>query len=97
MKLAAALLLLAAPAAAATYALPDETAAFAPGPHLDLVQQNCAACHSADYIGTQPRTMADPHAFWQSEVVKMVKVYGAPIEEADIAPIVDYLAQTYGR
>ena len=37
------------------YKLPDETAAFKPGPNLDVVQNNCTACHSADYIATQPR------------------------------------------
>lgn len=84
-------------AAPLRYTLPDETAAFANGPDLDLVQQNCAACHSADYISTQPRSMKDPHAFWQAEVVKMQKAYGAPIADADVTRIVDYLTQTYGR
>lgn len=94
-------LLLAAPgaglAAPQSYTLPDETATFAPGPNLDVVQQNCAGCHSADYISTQPRPLKDPAAFWQGEVVKMKKVYGAPIEDADVPKIVDYLAQTYGQ
>jgi hypothetical protein len=30
-----------------------------------------------------------------AEVTKMIKVYGAPIEDADVARIVDYLATTY--
>jgi len=42
-------------AAPVSYALPEETAAFKPGPNLEVVQNNCAACHSADYINTQPR------------------------------------------
>lgn len=94
-----ALLLLTAPALAApqSYTLPEETAALLPGPNLDVVQQNCAACHSADYISTQPRSLKDPHAFWQGEVVKMKAVYGAPLEQADIPKIVDYLTQTYGQ
>ncbi|MBS0521458.1 MAG: cytochrome c [Proteobacteria bacterium] len=78
-----------------TYTLPDETAAFAPGPNLDVVQGNCGACHSADYIKTQPRGPAFSKAFWQAEVTKMIKVYGAPIDEKDIPKIVDYLAATY--
>lgn len=92
-------LLLASPVMAApqSYSLPEETAALAAGPNLDTVQQNCAGCHSADYISTQPRPLKDPHAFWQAEVVKMRKVYGAPIEEADIPKIVDYLSTTYGN
>ena len=35
-----------------SYTLPDETAAFKPGPNLEVVQNNCTACHSADYIQT---------------------------------------------
>ena len=35
--------------------LPDETAAFKPGQNLEAVQNNCTACHSADYFTTQPQ------------------------------------------
>ena len=35
-----------------SYQLPEETAAFKPGPNLEVVQNNCTACHSADYIKT---------------------------------------------
>jgi hypothetical protein len=31
----------------------------------------------------------------KAEVTKMIKVYGAPIDEADVGRIVDYLAATY--
>ena len=78
-----------------TYVLPDETAAFKPGPNLETVQGNCGACHSADYILTQPKGPAFKKAFWEAEVTKMIKVYGAPIDEADVPKIVDYLTQTY--
>jgi mono/diheme cytochrome c family protein len=78
-----------------SYALPEETAAFKPGPNLDVVKNNCSACHSADYVNTQPRGAKDKRAFWQAEVTKMIKVYGAPIAEGDVAGIVDYLAATY--
>jgi hypothetical protein len=78
-----------------SYALPAETAAFKPAPNLDVVQNNCSACHSADYINTQPRGARDKRGFWQAEVTKMIKVYGAPIEDADVGKIVDYLATTY--
>jgi mono/diheme cytochrome c family protein len=81
-------------AAPVDYKVPDEVAAFRPGPNLEVVQANCAACHSSDYIATQP-PMKDKKAFWQAEVTKMIKVYGAPIEEADVGKIVDYLAATY--
>ena len=82
-------------AAPVSYALPDETAAFKPGPNLEVVQNNCTDCHSADYINTQPRGPKFKKDFWQAEVTKMIKVYGAPIDDADAAKIVDYLAATY--
>ena len=85
----------AATAAPLNYAVPEETAAFKPGPNLDVVQNNCTACHSADYISTQPRGEKFKRDFWQAEVTKMIKVYGAPVDEADVGKIVDYLASTY--
>ena len=86
-----------APASASpiSYELPPETAAFKPGPNLDVVVNNCSACHSADYIATQPRGPQFKEEFWRAEVNKMIKVYGAPIAEADVAKIVEYLATTY--
>jgi|ERR1700740_3249728 sulfite dehydrogenase (cytochrome) subunit B len=77
------------------YKLPEETAAFALGNNLDVVQANCGGCHSADYIKTQPRGEKFKKNFWQAEVTKMVKIYGAPIDEADVGKIVDYLAESY--
>jgi mono/diheme cytochrome c family protein len=77
------------------YELPDETAAFVPGPNLDVIQNNCTACHSADYIATQPRGPKFKKDFWQAEVNKMIKLYGAPINDADVGKIVDYLATSY--
>jgi mono/diheme cytochrome c family protein len=82
-------------AAPVSYKLPEETAAFKPGPNLDTVQSNCTVCHSADYIQTQPRGPKYKKDFWQAEVTKMVKVYGAPIADADVPKIVEYLAATY--
>jgi hypothetical protein len=78
-----------------SYKLPDETAAFKPGLNLETVQNNCTACHSADYVQFQPRGAKFKEDFWRAEVTKMIKVYGAPIEEADIGKIVDYLTRTY--
>jgi sulfite dehydrogenase (cytochrome) subunit B len=85
----------AANAAPVSYTLPDETAAFKPGPNLEVVQNNCTACHSADYINTQPRGPKFKKDFWQAEVTKMIKVYGAPIDDADTGKIVDYLTATH--
>ena len=93
--IAASLGVVAATAAPVNYALPEETAAFKPGPNLEVVQNNCTACHSADYIKTQPRGEKFKRDFWAAEVTKMIKVYGAPIDDADVGKIVDYLAATY--
>jgi sulfite dehydrogenase (cytochrome) subunit B len=92
---AAALSLGAATAAPISYTLPEETAVLKPGPNLDVVKNNCTACHSVDYIQTQPRGPKFKKDFWQAEVTKMIKVYGAPIDDADVGKIVDYLAATY--
>jgi mono/diheme cytochrome c family protein len=91
----AALSLGAATAAPVSYTLPDETAAFRPGPNLDVAQNNCTGCHSSDYISTQPQGPKYKKDFWQAEVTKMIKLYGAPIDQADVPKIVDYLAATY--
>jgi hypothetical protein len=63
-------------------------------PGLDKVEGNCAACHSLDYI--QMNSPYPNAALWDAEVTKMIKVYGAPIAEADAAAIKDYLAKNYG-
>jgi mono/diheme cytochrome c family protein len=86
--------LAAATAAPIDYKLPEETAALKPGPNLEVAQNNCTACHSADYIKTQPH-MASKKNFWQAEVTKMIKTYGAPIDDADVPKIVEYLSSTY--
>lgn len=78
-----------------TYALPDETAVLRPGPEpgFEAAKNNCVACHSVDYIGTQPPKKGA--AFWDAEVTKMIKVYKAPIDEKDAKAIADYLTQMY--
>jgi sulfite dehydrogenase (cytochrome) subunit B len=84
-----------ADAKTASYRIPRQTATFKPGPNLEVVQNNCTACHSVDYVQTQPRGPKFKEVFWRAEVTKMIKVYGAPIDEADVGKIVDYLTQTY--
>ncbi|MBN9054704.1 MAG: cytochrome c [Rhizobiales bacterium] len=82
-------------AAPRTYELPDETATLKPGTGegYEAAENNCGTCHSADYINYQPPGKGK--AFWETEVHKMIKTYGAPIEEKDAAAIVEYLAETY--
>ena len=78
-----------------SYDLPEETATLKPGPNVEVAQGNCMGCHSVDYIITQPRGPQFKKDFWQAEVTKMIKVYGAPIDEKDVPAIVDYLSTTY--
>lgn len=78
-----------------SYELPQETVELKPGPNVESARNNCTACHSADYIKTQPQGPKFKKDFWQAEVTKMIKVYGAPIDDADVPKIVDYLSQTY--
>jgi mono/diheme cytochrome c family protein len=65
-----------------------------PGPGQDVVDANCGACHSLDYIRTNAPFMTGK--VWEAEVSKMIKVFGAPIEPADAKTIIDYLSKTYG-
>jgi len=76
-----------------SYVLPDETAAFRPGPGVNAAQNKCTSCHSADYINFQPPNKGP--AFWDAEVQKMIKVFHAPIDANDAKSIADYLAKTY--
>jgi mono/diheme cytochrome c family protein len=63
-------------------------------PGLDKVEANCQACHSLDYI---PMNSPFPNAaLWEAEVTKMIKAYGAPIEDADAKAIAEYLKSNYG-
>jgi mono/diheme cytochrome c family protein len=63
-------------------------------PGHEVVENNCAACHSLDY----PRTNAGflDQKGWQAEVEKMIKVFGADISPQDAAAIFEYLAKNYG-
>jgi len=91
------MLAMGAQAAPRSYVLPDETAVLAPGPNLETVQGNCGSCHSSEYISTQPRTFTNPRAFWTAEVTKMQHAYGAHVDDAEVAKIVDYLVAAYGK
>jgi len=61
---------------------------------LDKVEGNCASCHSLDYI--QMNSPFPSAALWDAEVTKMIKAFGAPIDEADAKAIKEYLAKNYG-
>jgi len=66
-----------------------------PGAGGDAVKNNCAACHSLDYI-LMNAGFLDAKA-WDAEVNKMIKAFGAPVDEADAKAIKDYLAANYGK
>ena len=66
-----------------------------PLPGYAKVLANCMACHSAEYAQYQPATAARP--YWDAMVKRMKVVFKAPIDDADMPLIVDYLAKTYGN
>jgi len=79
--------LIALPAAAADVQLKK-------GPGLDKVEANCQACHTLAYI-----PMNSPFlnaAGWSATVTKMIKAFGAPIDDGDAKTIAEYLAKNYG-
>lgn len=65
-----------------------------PGPGSEVAQRSCALCHSTDYIVTQP---PGDLRQWDGVVTKMIKVYGAPLSDADAKTIAEYLARQYGK
>ncbi len=71
--------------------LPGSDRPFPPGPGVDVMGANCAGCHSPGMILNQPSLS---RAAWEAEVKKMINVYKAPVDAADIPAIVAYLAAT---
>lgn len=97
--LAASVLALAALAGAApkNITLPADGVELRPSPlpGFAKAQTNCVACHSADYMLYQPPNAS--RAYWDTMVKRMKAVFKAPIDDADIPAIVDYLTATYGN
>ena len=72
----------------------DQVIKLKQAPGVDKVEGNCQACHTLAYI-----PMNSPFlnaAGWTAEVTKMIKAYGAPVDDADAKAIADYLAKNYG-
>lgn len=79
----------------ASPALADEQVIkLKPGPGLDKVEANCGACHTLAYIPMNSPFLSA--AGWDATVTKMIKAFGAPIEEADAKAIAEYLKKNYG-
>lgn len=89
-----ALALLAATLAVPAFAADEKPVQLKQAPGLDRVEANCTACHSLDYV-----LMNSPFpnaALWDAEVNKMIKAFGAPIDESDAKAIKEYLVKNYG-
>jgi mono/diheme cytochrome c family protein len=75
--------------------LPAEKPVVLPrGAGVELVEAHCSACHSLDYVTTQPRGKGE--RFWADSVEKMIDTHGAEIPEGDRKVIVAYLGRTFG-
>ncbi len=83
-----------ATAIAAPAAAEEKPVQLKKAPGLDKVEGNCGSCHSLDYV-----LMNSPFpnaTVWDATITKMIKAFGAPIDEADAKSIADYLKKNYG-
>lgn len=74
--------------------LPKETPSYPPGKGSELFAGYCLTCHSTEYISTQPKL---PRKFWEATVVKMKEKFGAPIPDASVQELTDYLTAHFGK
>jgi len=79
---------------ATTPAFAEQPVQLKPGAGLDVVETQCGACHSLDYVRMNSPFLT-PDA-WKAEVAKMRTAFGAEIDDADAAVIVNYLTAMYG-
>jgi mono/diheme cytochrome c family protein len=95
--LAAATLCVSVFAITKTIQLPPDGVQLKPSPlpGYAKAQANCVACHSAEYMLYQPPTA--PRGYWETMVKRMQVVFKAPVADADMPDIVDYLVKTYGN
>ncbi len=75
-----------------SFDLPSRGALFQ-GSGAALLNQDCLICHSAMFVDEQP---ALPAATWRAEVLKMKNVFGAPVDDKDIADLVAALTARHG-
>ena len=69
--------------------LPVSQSSFPPGPGSELTGK-CLICHSAGMVLKQP---ALTQAEWTAEINKMRTVYGAPIDESEVATLSTYFTK----
>ncbi len=80
--------LIAVPAAAG-----EKPIALKKAPGVEKVETNCAACHSLDYIQMNSPFLGA--TAWDATVAKMIRAFGAPIDDADAKIIGEYLKKNY--
>lgn len=92
-----ALLIGVASAAPKSLELPPDGVQLKPSnlPGYAKAQAHCVMCHSAEYMAYQPPNAGRP--YWDAMVKRMKGVFKAPIDDADMPVIVEYLAKTYGN
>jgi mono/diheme cytochrome c family protein len=80
-----------------TITLPADGTQLRPSalPGYAKAQANCVGCHSAEYFLYQPPNAG--RAYWDAMAKRMKAVFKAPLDDADIPVIVDYLSATYGN
>ena len=64
-------------------------------PGYAKAKAECVECHSAEYMLYQPANA--PRAYWEAMVQRMQSLFKAPIDDADVPVLVDYLVKTYGN
>src|SRR5215471_3966724 len=72
----------------------EQSISLKKAPGLEKVEGNCAACHSLDYIQMNSPFLSA--AGWDAEVTKMIRTFGAPIDDGIAKTIADYLKANYG-
>jgi cytochrome c5 len=78
------------PAPAADAPAGGTAAASADAETLKLIEKECTACHGMDLITAHKGDKGD----WEA-VVKGMVASGANLTEAQVQPVIDYLAKTY--
>jgi hypothetical protein len=74
--------------------LPVSDVPFPPGVGSDIATGQCLICHSAAMVLTQPPLKKDE---WRAEIMKMRSSYGAPIPDAQVDGLLEYLSNINGR
>jgi len=92
--LLAAAILLAVAAAPARLLAEEQPVQLKKAPGLETVESNCGTCHSLDYV--QMNSPFPDGKLWTVEVTKMIKTFGALIDDNDAKAIIEYLSKNYG-